>query len=225
MEERLAAASVDHLRGWPAYHALTYGWLLSGLARAVTGHGHARADPRGGGPSARHRRPASGPPACGLTDQGRADPCAAERADQPGVQLRRAEGGRPAALRRVRRDVLPRHQILCAGRYSVPRRRGSGRQRCRHRPRPGQDVRRDRQRRQHRRRRSFCRRVDAGPDRKAEAVAGPEHRRADAVPPRLSRIADSRSAQGFWPHRPRRDARMGRSGSPAARSRSSTTGC
>src|SRR5580693_905032 len=33
MEERLAAAPVDHLRGAPAYHALTYGWLLSGLAR------------------------------------------------------------------------------------------------------------------------------------------------------------------------------------------------
>ena len=39
MEERLAAASVDHLRGWPAYHALTYGWILSGLTRAVTGQG------------------------------------------------------------------------------------------------------------------------------------------------------------------------------------------
>ena len=39
MEERLAAAPVDHLRGAPAYHALTYGWLLSGLARAVTGMG------------------------------------------------------------------------------------------------------------------------------------------------------------------------------------------
>jgi len=39
MEERLAAARVDHLRGWPAYHALTYGWILSGLARAVTGQG------------------------------------------------------------------------------------------------------------------------------------------------------------------------------------------
>jgi CubicO group peptidase (beta-lactamase class C family) len=39
MEERLAAAPVDRLRGWPAYHALTYGWILSGLARAVTGMG------------------------------------------------------------------------------------------------------------------------------------------------------------------------------------------
>ncbi|OBI50950.1 esterase [Mycobacterium kyorinense] len=39
MEERLAAAPVDHLHGLPAYHALTYGWLLSGLARSVTGLG------------------------------------------------------------------------------------------------------------------------------------------------------------------------------------------
>jgi CubicO group peptidase (beta-lactamase class C family) len=39
MEERLAAAPVDRLRGAPAYHALTYGWLLSGLARSVTGKG------------------------------------------------------------------------------------------------------------------------------------------------------------------------------------------
>ena len=39
MEERLAAAPVDHLHGFPAYHALTYGWLLSGLARSVTGKG------------------------------------------------------------------------------------------------------------------------------------------------------------------------------------------
>lgn len=39
MEERLAAAPADHLRGFPAYHALTFGWLVSGLCRAVTGMG------------------------------------------------------------------------------------------------------------------------------------------------------------------------------------------
>ena len=39
MEERLAAAAPDQLLGRSAYHALTYGWLLSGLARAVTGLG------------------------------------------------------------------------------------------------------------------------------------------------------------------------------------------
>jgi CubicO group peptidase (beta-lactamase class C family) len=37
MEERLAAAPVDRLIGRSAYHALTYGWLMSGLTRAVTG--------------------------------------------------------------------------------------------------------------------------------------------------------------------------------------------
>ncbi|WP_079921707.1 serine hydrolase domain-containing protein [Mycobacterium sp. AT1] len=37
MEERLAAAPSDRLLGKSAYHALTYGWLVSGLARATTG--------------------------------------------------------------------------------------------------------------------------------------------------------------------------------------------
>lgn len=39
MERRLAAASPKHSFGKPAYHALTYGWLMSGLARAITGKG------------------------------------------------------------------------------------------------------------------------------------------------------------------------------------------
>lgn len=39
MEQRLAAAPAGRLLGKPAYHALTYGWLISGLARAVTGKG------------------------------------------------------------------------------------------------------------------------------------------------------------------------------------------
>lgn len=39
MEERIAAAPVDRHFGKPAYHALTYGWLMSGLARAVTDRG------------------------------------------------------------------------------------------------------------------------------------------------------------------------------------------
>ncbi|WP_051357344.1 serine hydrolase domain-containing protein [Segniliparus rugosus] len=37
MERRLAAAPRDRFARKPAYHALTIGWLLSGLARAVTG--------------------------------------------------------------------------------------------------------------------------------------------------------------------------------------------
>jgi len=40
MEARLAAAPVNRvLYGKPAYHALTYGWLMSGLGRAITGKG------------------------------------------------------------------------------------------------------------------------------------------------------------------------------------------
>ncbi|WP_207569172.1 lipase LipD [Mycobacterium decipiens] len=37
MEAKLAAAPLDRTHGKMAYHAVTYGWLLSGLARAVTG--------------------------------------------------------------------------------------------------------------------------------------------------------------------------------------------
>ncbi|MFF0613354.1 serine hydrolase domain-containing protein [Nocardia tengchongensis] len=37
MEARLAAAKPDHLLGKPIYHALTIGWLMNGLARAITG--------------------------------------------------------------------------------------------------------------------------------------------------------------------------------------------
>jgi CubicO group peptidase (beta-lactamase class C family) len=39
MEHRLAAAAPGYSFGRSAYHALTFGWLLSGLARAVTGKG------------------------------------------------------------------------------------------------------------------------------------------------------------------------------------------
>ncbi len=39
MERRLAAATRQGPPGRPAYHAITFGWLASGLARAVTGKG------------------------------------------------------------------------------------------------------------------------------------------------------------------------------------------
>ncbi len=39
MEQRLAASPAGYSFNKPAYHALTYGWLMSGLARAVTGKG------------------------------------------------------------------------------------------------------------------------------------------------------------------------------------------
>ncbi|BBZ44573.1 esterase [Mycobacterium parmense] len=41
MERRLAAAAPGRLLGKSAYHALTFGWLMSGLARSVTGKGMA----------------------------------------------------------------------------------------------------------------------------------------------------------------------------------------
>jgi len=41
MEARLAAAPAGWLLGKPAYHALTYGWLMSGLARASYRQGNA----------------------------------------------------------------------------------------------------------------------------------------------------------------------------------------
>ncbi|MFB7717964.1 serine hydrolase domain-containing protein [Nocardia sp. NPDC056100] len=53
MEQRLAAATPDWTRGLPVYHAVTFGWLLGGLCRAVTGQSMAElyrtelADPLG----------------------------------------------------------------------------------------------------------------------------------------------------------------------------------
>ena len=41
LEERLAARPADPWPGHPGYHAITYGWLLAGLARRVTGLGMA----------------------------------------------------------------------------------------------------------------------------------------------------------------------------------------
>ena len=41
LEQRLAARAPDPWPGHPGYHAITYGWLLAGLARRVTGLGMA----------------------------------------------------------------------------------------------------------------------------------------------------------------------------------------
>jgi len=41
LEERLAARPADPWPGHPGYHAITYGWLLAGLARRVAGIGMA----------------------------------------------------------------------------------------------------------------------------------------------------------------------------------------
>ena len=115
MEERLAAAPVNRvLYGKGAYHALTYGWLMSGLARAVTGKGMRRADPRGTGRAAQHRRPAPGSPARRGADQGRADHHPAGRRQERGARqpscrsLPRCNG--PAASVRC---TSPRCSRLC----------------------------------------------------------------------------------------------------------------
>jgi CubicO group peptidase (beta-lactamase class C family) len=42
MEERLAARASEPGRERPGYHAITYGWLVAGLARSVTGQGMAQ---------------------------------------------------------------------------------------------------------------------------------------------------------------------------------------
>ncbi len=41
LEEKLAAPAPDPWPGHPGYHAITYGWLVAGLARRVTGLGMA----------------------------------------------------------------------------------------------------------------------------------------------------------------------------------------
>ncbi len=67
MEERLAAAKPDRYLGAPAYHALTYGWLVAGIARSITGKGMAElfrtevADPLGVDGIHLGRPPASAP--------------------------------------------------------------------------------------------------------------------------------------------------------------------
>ncbi len=75
MEEWIAATPVNRvLYGKQAYHALTYGWLMSGLARSVTGKGMRELIRERACRTAEHRRAASGPPARRRTDEGGADP-------------------------------------------------------------------------------------------------------------------------------------------------------
>ena len=119
--------------------------------------GHARADPRGAGRTAQHRRAAPGP--------------AAGDAPTRAAQILAPQGTLPnpifnfvapriAALQfsgGVRLDVLPRHEVRRAGRHPVPGRRDARGQRGGHRARPGQDVRRHRQRRPRSTARSSCR--------------------------------------------------------------------
>jgi CubicO group peptidase (beta-lactamase class C family) len=108
MERRLAAARPGYSFGRSAYHALTYGWLLSGLARAVTGKGMRElirtelAEPTG------HRRFTPGPSTGRSADSTRPDHHAAERFSESGVQRGGADDRRATTVGRIRLDVLPR---------------------------------------------------------------------------------------------------------------------
>ena len=115
MERRLAAARPGYSFGRSAYHALTYGWLLSGLARAVTGKGMRQlireelAEPLGTDGLHLGRPPVEAPDASG------ADHHAAERFPEPGVQRGGADDRRATLVRRIRFDVLPGRESRCAG--------------------------------------------------------------------------------------------------------------
>ena len=152
MESRLAAAPVNRLLyGKPAYHALTYGWLMSGLARAVTGRGmrdlirEELAEPLNTDGLHLGRPPADAPTRAAqiLAPQG--------TFSNPVFNFVAPRVAALAVLRRFRLDVLPRDESRCAGRYPVPRLRDSRGERGDHGAGPGQDVRGDRQRRPHRR--------------------------------------------------------------------------
>ena len=213
MEERLAAAPVDHLRGVQAYHALTYGWLLSGLARAVTGKGMRE-----------------------LFRQEVARPL-----DTDGVHLGRPPEGSPTKAAqiliphgRLRAPVfnfiapkvagLPFSGALGAMYFpgvislvkgDTPFLDGEvpARQRRGDRSRLGQDVRRAGQRRPHRRQEVPVGRVGERPDgRGAAQVAGREHGGAHAFSPRLPRIAGSRPTSRVRSCRSGRNPRLGRPG-------------
>ena len=114
MEERLAVAPVGRFFGVPAYHALTYGWLMSGLARAVTGMGmrdlirtELAAPLNTDGLHWAGRRP---------TRQLGQRRYSIRRAPvRTGHSTSGAPAGRALVLRRVRRNVFPGRQGFCAG--------------------------------------------------------------------------------------------------------------
>ena len=211
MEERLAAAPVDHLRGLPAYHALTYGWLVSGVCRAVTGKGMRElirdevARPLNTDGVHLGRPPAGSPTKVAqilLPQQARSNPVFDFVAPRvAGLPFSGAFGAMyfPGIRSFVQGDIpfldgeVPAANGVVTGRglakmYAALANGGmiDGRQ--------------------------FLSPDGRGSDRQAEGATRPEHGRADAVPSRIPRIADSRSAEGVWTHRPRRNSRLGRPG-------------
>ena len=126
MEARLALVPAGWLLGKPAYHALTYGWLMSGPARAVTGKGMREliraelAAPLNTDGLHLGRPPASAPTQTAQTiaPQGsRANPL---------FNFFGTKDRRLPALGRFRRDVLPGHESMCPRRHPDARRRSTG---------------------------------------------------------------------------------------------------
>ena len=131
MEERMAAAPMGLLKGRPAYHALTYGWLMSGLARAVTGRGMRElfrtelAAPLNTDGFHLGRPPVGAPtqPAQIIGPQTAAFQNPIFNAVAPHVAALPLSGD-------LRVDVLPGDEGDRAGRHSAARRRAPGRQRA-----------------------------------------------------------------------------------------------
>ena len=224
MEERMAAAPMGWMQGRPAYHALTYGWLMSGLARAVTGRGMRElvrtelAGPLDTDGLHLGRPPADAPtqPAEIIGPQA--------RLQNPIVNFVTPRIAALPVVRRSRRAVLPGNEIRCAGRYVAAGRRDSGGQRRRDGAWAGPDVRRHRQRRSDRRQAVPVRRTRRGTDRPAQPAPRRQHVDADGVPSRLPRAAAWRPAARLRTRRPRRIAGLGRPGDgPVLRVRAQPT--
>ena len=188
MEERLAAAPVNRvLYGKPRLPRADV--RLADVRAGPGGHrqGHARSDPRGAGRAAQHRRPAPGPAARRGADEGRADHHPAGHVSRTRCSVPSRRGSpRCSWSAGLRRAVLPRDDLRCAGRYAVPGRRDARGQRSRP-PRAAW--------RRCTRRSPTAGRIDGSavpvrraggrPDRHAEPAAGPKHHLPDGIPPRL----------------------------------------
>ncbi len=121
---------VGLLRGRPAYHAVTYGWLVSGLARAVTGRGMRElfrtelAEPLGTDGVHLGRPPAARADAAGP------DHRAAEHAAEPDLQSRSPRIWPRCRSPAVSGRCTSRHEVDRAGRHPAAGQRDARGQRC-----------------------------------------------------------------------------------------------
>ena len=205
-------AAPSGLRGKPAYHALTYGWLMSGLARVGHRQGHAPTDPRRGRRAAEHRRPAPGPAARRLRRPGprrsstrnSTFPTRCSTCWRRGAALHPLTAGFGAlyfpGLKAVVQGNIPLLDSEIPAANGVATARGlarmygalaNGGQLRRHAvPVAG---------------------ADRGPGGPAQPAPGPQRADADVVPPRLSRPAVPRVLPGLRPYRAGRLAGLGHS--------------